>query len=988
MQIQFDPRQQYQLDAVNAVVDLFEGQTKSEAQFSVVREAAVRGSLSGMIQTERGLGNQLTLSELKVRDNCRTVQDRNDIDGPNRDTPLESWDLPALGEGLPARPCLHFSVEMETGTGKTYVYLRTIHELAEKYGWMKFIIVVPSVAIREGVKENLRITAEHFRTLYSRSPVVKVYDGKRVHELKEFAQSNTLQILVINIDAFNKNFGPEEERRNNIIFKEREGFDNSTPIETLQAAQPIVILDEPQSIDSTERAQEAIKALRPLFTLRYSATHKHPYNVVYRLGPIEAFSHRLVKQIVVDSSIVEGNNSQAFVEVVSIMREPRLQAKVKIDKQTAKGPKQKIVTLKGRENLFHLSDEREAYRDGYTLKEISGGPGEPYIEFNSGLRLRVGEQHGGVRDDVQAAQIQRTVKHHLDKELAIRHLGVKVLSLFFIDRVANYRVYDDDGSKPGRFAEVVEASLREFAKESRYRELEWLQLPPDTLHHGYFAEDRQHKFKDASGNTADDATAYELIMGNKEKLLSLDEPLRFIFSHSALREGWDNPNVFQICTLNERASTMTKRQEIGRGLRLPVNQQGERVRDDSVNRLCVVSNESYDEFAKGLQESYENECGVAFGRVSPRAFAHLLGVEEGTELGVEGSRELWHTLQSVGVLNEKGDIQPGANVYADDFTIPLPEQFAAQTNAVIDTLRNYRIERHVKSQRNTVTNHLRRDQLNSPEFQELWKRISAKTRYRVMFDTEDLIREAVRRVKALPEIAPVQIRFQSASVRVIQAGVDARPESVSHEEVRYKGPLPDLLAYLQTQTDLTRSTLQRILKGSDRLAQFVLNPQEFMDVVVGALRAAMLQLVIDGIQYERIPPTEPDAYWTQELFKDAEEIDLLTSEAVRNSIYPRVPFDSKVEQTFAKGLDQMHETFRIFAKLPRTFSVPTPLGRYEPDWAIVKHETESVYLIRETKSTRDYEKLRTAETLKVRCGQKHFEALGLSFKVVETIDQV
>ena len=988
MQIQFDPRQQYQLDAVDAIVDLFEGQTKSETQFSVVREAPVRGSLSGMVQTERGLGNQLTLSELKVRENCRTIQERNDIDAPGRDTALESWELPALGESLPARPCLHFSVEMETGTGKTYVYLRTIHELAEKYGWMKFIIVVPSVAIREGVKENLRITAEHFRTLYSRSPIVKVYDGKRVYELKEFAQSNTLQILVMNIDAFKKMFPDDlDERVGNIIFKPTDGFGNDAPILTLQAAQPIVILDEPQNMES-EKSQEAIKALRPLFTLRYSATHKNPYNVVYRLGPIEAFAQRLVKQIVVDSSIVEGTGSQAFVEVVSITREPRLQAKVMIEVQTARGPKRKPKTLKGRENLFHLSEEREAYRDGYILKEISAGPGEPYVEFNSGLRLRVGEQHGGVRDDVQAAQIQRTVKHHLDKELAIRHLGVKVLSLFFIDRVANYRVYTDDGPKPGRLAEIVEASLCEFAKDPRYRELKWLQLPADKLHHGYFAQDKQNKFKDANGSTADDATAYELIMGNKEQLLSLDEPLRFIFSHSALREGWDNPNVFQICTLNERARSMTKRQEIGRGLRLPVDQQGERVRDDSVNRLCVVSNESYDEFAKGLQESYENECGVAFGRVSPRAFARLLGVEEGEELGIEGSRELWHTLQSLGVLNEKGDIQPGANVYADDYTISLPEKFAAQTNAVIDTLRDHRIERHVKSEKNTFTNRLRRDQLNSPEFQELWKRISAKTRYRVMFETDDLVREAIRRVKALPEIEPVQVRFQSASVRVVQAGVEAAPESVSHEEIRYKGPLPDLLAYLQTQTDLTRSTLQHILKGSGKLGQFLVNPQEFMDAVIGSLRAAMLQLVIDGIQYERIPPTEPDAYWTQEIFKDAEEIDMLTSEAVRNSIYPRVPFDSKVEQTFAKALDRMHETFRIFAKLPRTFSVPTPLGRYEPDWAIVKHETESVYLIRETKSTRDYEKLRTSEALKVRCGKKHFEALDVSFKVVDSVEQV
>jgi type III restriction enzyme len=995
MQIQFDPNQEYQRDAVNAVLDLFDGQSKSEAHFSVVREFSLGTQLSGLVRTERALGNQLTLTEPKLRRNCHAVQERNDVDSASSGTPLEGWELPSLGSAgdvnfLPPRPCLHFSVEMETGTGKTYVYLRSIYELAERYGWLKFIIVVPSVAIREGVKENLRITAEHFRSLYHQTARVQVYEGKRVQELKEFAQSNTLQILVINIDAFNRNFGADADRKNNVIFKEQEGFENSTPIETVQASQPIVILDEPQNMES-QLSQAAIKALRPLFTLRYSATHKNPYNVVYRLGPIEAFEQRLVKQIVVDSAEVEGAGTSAFIHVKSIDSNNGFKAKLQIHVQGKEGPKPKLITAKDRSNLFHESNERAAYKDGFVVREISVRPGEEFIEFVNGVRLGIGQQHGGVRDDVQGAQIRRTVKHHLEKELAVQNLGVKVLSLFFIDRVANYREYEADGPKPGRFASVVENALREFAKDSRYASLEWLKLPADKLHDGYFAKDKKSgAIKDASGSTADDSTAYELIMQKKEELLSLDTPLRFIFSHSALREGWDNPNVFQICTLNERQSTMTKRQEIGRGLRLPVNQQGIRVRDDSVNRLYVVANESYDEFARGLQANYA-EDGVHFGRVSKRAFARLMqgDGDEAKPMGMAGSQALWKTLQEQGILSDQGDLRPGVEVYDPKFQLNLPQQFAEVSDAVIDLLRSHRIERHVQNDKDIKRNPRRQEQIDSPEFKELWSRISARTRYRVEFETDELVRKAVDALKRLPEIRPVEVRFTTAATTLQKAGVTATPESQSHQELRYKGPLPDLLAYLQAQTDLTRSTLQRVLKASGRLEEFLINPQEFMDATVGALRTAMLELLIDGIQYERIPDTEPDHVWQQEqIFEALTNVDILAAVKVKNSIYEWVPVDSKVEQVFAEGLDQRHLTFKLFLKLPRSFTVRTPVGEYQPDWAIAKQDDDMVYLVRETKGSRNYQKLRTSEAYKVRCGQKHFGALGVSFDVVEKVEQV
>jgi type III restriction enzyme len=415
-----------------------------------------------------------------------------------------------------------------------------------------------------------------------------------------------------------------------------------------------------------------------------------------------------------------------------------------------------------------------------------------------------------------------------------------------------------------------------------------------------------------------------------------------------------------------------------------------RVRDDSVNRLYVVANESYDEFARGLQANYA-EDGVHFGRVSKRAFSRLT-LGEGNEvkpMGMAGSQTLWKSLQEQGILTAQGDLRLGVEVYDPKFTLNLPYEFAQVTDAVIDQLRSHRIERHVQNDKDIKRNPRRQDQIDSPEFKELWSRISARTRYRVEFETDDLVRKAADAMKRLPVIRPVEVRFTTAATTLLKAGVSATPESQSHQELRYKGPLPDLLAYLQSQTDLTRSTLQRVLKASRRLEEFLINPQEFMDATVGALRAAMLELLIDGIQYERIPDSEPDAFWEQErIFEALANVDILAAVKVKNSIYEWVPVDSKVEQIFAEGLDQRHLTFKLFLKLPRSFTVRTPVGEYQPDWAIVKQDDDVIYLIRETKGSRNFNKLRTSEAYKVRCGQKHFDALGVSFGVVENVEQV
>lgn len=594
-----------------------------------------------------GAGNRLLLAEDTLAANTRAIQTRNDIDvEAQHAAPLQAWEL-FNGPANQPRGCPHFSVEMETGTGKTYVYLHTIIELSRRYGFQKFIIVVPSVAIREGVLKNIEITAEHFRALYNNLPFEHfVYDARKVNRLRQFATSTTLQILVINIDAFRKNFtGTEDEQKSNVIYKESDKLSGRQPIEFVQTARPIGIIDEPQSVDSTEKAQEAIKSLNPLCTLRYSATHRNPYNLVYRLDPVRAFELKLVKQIVVASAVAEGAANDAFVRVQQIGYKKGIKARLRIHVQSAEGPREKSVTVKQGADLFVLSNERANYAHGFSVAEINAEPGSEFSRFNNGRTLRLGEDMGGMREDVWRAQIKHTVRRHLDKELQVRHRGIKVLSLFFIDRVANYRDYDQAGhSVKGKFAEAFEAELAELAKHERYRELAWLQQPTEKLHNGYFAQDRKGVLKDTRGNTQADDEVYNLIMKDKERLLSLDEPLRFIFSHSALREGWDNPNVFQICTLNETTSAVKKRQEIGRGLRLPVDQSGVRVFDESVNKLYVMANESYEDFARALQTEYEEDCDVTFGKVPLSALAKLIRVMDGNEQPIgRAAAEAIHT---------------------------------------------------------------------------------------------------------------------------------------------------------------------------------------------------------------------------------------------------------------------------------------------------------------------------------------------------------
>lgn len=876
MKLHFDSNQEYQLNAIQSVVDLFEGQPLSKVDF----EFSLSDLTSGLQLNENGFGNNLILSEDQILDNLNTVRKKNELE------PTEKL------EGL------NFSLEMETGTGKTYVYLRTIYELNKNYGFKKFVIVVPSIAIREGVLKNLEITHEHFQNIYDRIPVnFEIYDSRKVSSLRSFSTGNNIQILVINIDSFAKD--------ENVINKVNDKLTGRKPIEFVQSSRPIVIVDEPQNME-TEIRKKAINNLNPLFTLRYSATHSNLYNLIYRLDPVKAYDLGLVKQIEVDSIFAENGNNQAFISLENIKNtKTKVTARLKIDVNTDKGVKQKSFTVKTGDDLYDLSNGREVYKDGFIVNSIDLSDGS--VDFSNGIILEHGTTQGGFTDEIMKYQLKKTIEEHLRKERKYKSQGIKVLSLFFIDKVANYRSYDKDGNViKGKFAEWFEELYESEISKPAYNGL--IPFNTSNVHNGYFSQDKKGHIKDTSGETKDDYDTYQLIMKDKEKLLDSEVPLRFIFSHSALREGWDNPNVFQICTLNETKSEMKKRQEIGRGLRLAVDQSGNRCFDKNINKLTVIANESYKDFAKKLQTEMEEDCGVDFGD-------------------------------------------------------------------------------RIKNRNDRVSVSLKKNYQFDQKFIDLWNKIKYKTIYRVNFDSEELIKESSKQIKKLPEIKRPVLVSEKVKIEITKKGIDtiSSGSSLPVEIETSAGIIPDVIGYVQSKTELTRKTILSILKRSGRINDILVNPQLFLDLSIREIKKVMNKLLLNGIKYEKTA----GRLYEMALF-ESEDIERYKQnlKAVKDqdkTLYNYIEFDSKVEMQFAEDCES-NENIEFYMKLPRWFKIDTPVGEYNPDWALIFKDEKKLYFVAETKGTTEEDELRVSENMKIQYGEKHFEEFKeIKFKTAEKV---
>lgn len=869
MKLHFDANQEYQLEAIEAAADLFDGQQTTSSA------GLLGGSTLGLLQNERGVGNLLQLEEAAILENLRRVQKRGGLD--------EQGEMKGM----------HFTVEMETGTGKTYVYLRTIFELHRRYGFAKFVIVVPGKAIREGVLKSLDITREHLRALYGNPPYSYfAYNPKRPAELRAFATGNALTVMLINIESFNT--------EDNVIRKANDRM-GGVPLEMVRQTRPIVIVDEPQNME-TDVARAAIDSLNPLCTLRYSATHRDLYNQIYRLGPVQAYDKGLVKRIEVASVREEGSNNDAYVKLIGISAtKTTIKAKLEIEAAGGSGmvEKKRVEAAIHRSratkpcDLFELSGNLPAYRDGFVVSRIDADAGE--VGFENGVVVSTKGGIGEMNDEIMRQQMADTIREHFDKMLRFsgRKNRVKVLSLFFIDRVANYR--DHERGEDGKFALWFEELYESIRKEAKY---EALSLPDATkAHDGYFSKDKKGALKDTRGTTSDDRATYELIMRDKERLLSPDEPLQFIFSHSALREGWDNPNVFQICTFNETQAYVKKRQEIGRGLRLAVHEAGERVFDPSVNVLTVIANESYDTFARALQAEIEAETGEQFGgRIKKREKRRKVRLKKG-----------WK----------------------------LDERFLA-----------------------------------------LWERIKHRTRYAVELKRDDLIEKAGEAISRIVSHAP-RIRTDIARLAFdAKTGIITTVRSVrSGKTFAQSLPVPDALGYIAGRTGLKLETIAAILTRGAAYERIRSNPQYMMDAIVQAIRETMQRMIVDGVKYERIA----GAQYEMKIFENAEIEsyidDLRAVQDQGKTLYDHVVCDSIIESNFAGELEARDE-IEFYMKLPPQFKIDTPLGAYNPDWAIVFKGDRRLYLVVETKGSDDIEALALPEKLKILSGGKHFAAVG------------
>lgn len=994
--------QPFQADAAKAVCDVFAGQPFRTPTYMI---DSGLGQLSlSQTQDFTGFSNApIVVSDDKILEHIRTTQRQGGI------KPSDSL----IGR-------LNLTIEMETGVGKTYTYIKTMYELNKRYGWSKFIIVVPSVAIREGVYKSFQMTEEHFAEDYGKKIRHFIYNSSQLTEIDRFASDSAINVMIINSQAFNAR-GKDARR----IYMKLDEFRSRRPIDIIAKTNPIMIIDEPQSVEGAA-TKERLKEFAPLVTLRYSATHKADslYNMIYRLDAIEAYNKRLVKKIAVKGISVSGSTAtEGYVYVQSInlsKGNPTATIEFDIKNKTGFSPKTRVVT-EGY-SLFDNSGELAEYMDGYTVLQIDGR--DSSVEFTNGKKLFAGDVIGAVNEDqLRRIQIRETILSHIERERQLFAKGVKVLSLFFIDEVAKYKQYDAYGNaQGGTYAEIFEQEYKavvgsmQLALTDTPEYLAYLDgIEAERTHAGYFSIDKKSgrmvdsKLGDKKERTSDDADAYGLIMKDKERLLGRREPVRFIFSHSALREGWDNPNVFQICTLKQSGSDVRKRQEVGRGLRLAVNQGGERMDETllsreevhNINVLTVIANESYDSFAKGLQSEIAEAVADRPRKVEAKLFTEKFG--EDTALAIYES------------LIENGYVKRGelTEKYYEDKkngTIEVPEEAAdqaAEVIAVLDSVYDPNANKPENARKNTVELTLDKGKLDSVAFRELWSRINHKSYYVVGFDEDELVEKAVKELNSRLRVSKIYFKVETGeqaknidSKEQLESGEAFVRKDMVREEVapfmtmRASSSVHyDLVGKIVAETGLTRKAVTKILVGLEKVIfdQFGDNPEEYIIRASNIINEQKATAIIEHITYDKLTAAFGTDIFTEPDLKKG-NLGVNAMEAKRH-LYDYVIYDSTNERDFASALEAHSQEVEVYVKLPRGFYINTPVGKYNPDWAIALYEgkVKHIYFVAETKGDMSSMELREIEIAKIHCAREHFRAISgenIKYDVVSSYDKL
>jgi type III restriction enzyme len=978
-------KQAFQTLAVDAVADCFKGQPDSAG----INYRIDPGTRKQYRIDELGFKNaDLALTEAQLLENIRQVQRIQNL--PPSNTLAKTKVSP-----------INLDIEMETGTGKTYCYIKTIFEMNRRYGWTKFIVVVPSIAIREGVFKSLQITADHFQESYRKKAKFFIYHSKQLHNLESFSSDAGINIMVINVQAFNAR-GKDARK----IYEELDDFQTRRPIDVIKANRPILILDEPQKMEG-DKTIESLREFNPLFILRYSATHKTEYNKIHRLDALDAYNQKLVKKIAVRGISVKGlsgTNAYLFLESIEVSKQsPAARLEIEIKQNT--GIKRVIRKLKKGDNLFVLSNELDQYK-GFVISDINANVDT--VSFTNGIELSAGEVTGDINEStLRRIQIREAIRAHLEKEQVLFHQGIKVLTLFFIDQVSKYRMYTEAGEEGGEYARMFEEEYKncihelELLFQTEYREY-LNKIDASKTHNGYFSIDKKSNRlvdprmteTEKKQGEANDVDAYDLILKDKERLLSFEEPTRFIFSHSALREGWDNPNVFVICTLKHSDNTISRRQEVGRGLRIAVNQSGDRQDHPETvhqtNVLTVVASESYRDFVSELQKDI-SESLSARPRVADEAFftGKIIKTESGPfEVTARIAKQIYRYLVKNDYTDDNDHItREYQDAEKNNALVPLPDElkpYKDQIFQLIDSVYSDAKLPQIENDRGAKTNPLNAN-FDKKEFKELWGRINKKAAYTVHFDSAELIQKCVNVLDKDLRVSPLQYTIQHGeqlnhiSFDQMKAGegFEVRDTTTQFNRISIHSAVEyDLIGKICEAVQLTRKTVSEILSKIQKpvFSQFKENPEHFIAEVVRLIKEQKATVIIEHLTYDILSEThDMDIFADAQIKQDFSK----AGDPLKRHIYDYVITESKIERAFVKDLDTSTEVV-VYAKLPKGFFIPTPVGNYNPDWAIafkqgmVKH----IYFVAETKGTMSTLELREIEKTKIECARRFFEEIN------------